>query len=254
MKKCTLIIGFLFLFLGSIAAQTNWDGTGFRFGVQASPTWSWVRSDDKLLEGAGANWGLKLGVMGEKYFAPNYAFIAGIGFGFNQGGFLQIGYDSSRVWPNAGLDPVKYADALPKNAKLHYRLTYVEIPFGLKMRGGSGEDAPMKFFAEAPVITIGFRTKALGDIDGTSRQNTVEENISDDTKGLSLSWGFGAGVEYELASNATLVGGLFFQSQFTDFTEKSSVATKTGSGSFVWKDEKAKTVMRVLTLRIGIYF
>lgn len=244
MKKIALALGFLFALQGIVSAQSE-----FRFGVQASPTWSWLRTDDKLIENTGSNWGLKFGVLGEYYFAPNYAFTGGLGFGFNHGGTLLNGYNQSVPWPNTDLsNPL--LDTLPKDAKLHYRLTYVEIPFGLRFRGGSNEDSRLKFYAEAPVFSIGFLTKALGDIRGTAIDQTEDENIRDDVNGLSLSWGVGAGIEYEAASNATIVAGLFFQQQFTDMTDDSGSVQRNGD----WKQEKSKGAFNALSLRLAFFF
>jgi Outer membrane protein beta-barrel domain len=247
MKKIVLIASLLVFVLNSQAQN-------FRFGINASPTWSWIKSDDKLLEGAGANWGFKIGVTGEKYFQENYAFFSGIGFAFNNGGFLQSNYANYRPWLGSDLT-VKLDEndtqSLKANSKLHYRLTYVEIPFGLRMRGGSNEDSPLKFYAEAPILTLGILTRALGDINGAgSNLDTQDENIVDDVKRLGLSWGFGAGVEYEFATHTTLVGGLTFQNQFTDITQKARARRTDGE----WADEKARVMPRALSLRLGLFF
>ena len=221
-----------------------------RFGFQASPAWSWLQTSDKKIEGLNSNWGLKLGAMGEFYFADNYAITTGLGFGFSQGGFLQSGYEKGVFWPKSDLSSPGL-DTLPLNAKLHYRINYVEIPLGLKMRGGSNEDSRMKFYAEIPVFTLGFVTKGTGDIRGTNTQNSDDENIRSDVNGLSLSWGLGAGIEYEFATNATLVAGLSFQKQFTDLTRDSgSVETTTNN----WEKENSKATMNILALRLGIFF
>jgi hypothetical protein len=248
MKKIVFALLFCSLLAHQMSAQN------FRFGVQASPTWSWMKTDDKLLENAGANWGMKLSVMGEKYFQPNYAFFSGIGFAFNHGGTIQSGYNRYQPWLGSDLTVnlgQTDSTSLATNSKLHYRLRYVEVPFGFKMRGGSNEDSPLKFFAEAPVITLGFLSKALGDIRGSGRLDTEDENIRKDVNGLSLSWGFGGGIEYEFATHTTLVAGLFYQSQFTDITQKGRVQK---AANAEWTDEKAKASFRALTLRVGVFF
>jgi hypothetical protein len=244
MKKIAFIFCFSALFLGSLGAQ------GLRFGFQASPSWSWLTTNDKKIEGLSSNWGLKLGAMGEYYFADNYAITSGLGFGFNQGGTLQNGYENGIFWPKSELSSPSL-NTLPKLAKLHYRINYVEIPLGLKMRGGSNEDSRMKFFAEIPVFTLGFVTKATGDIRGTNNQNSEDEDIRPDINGVSLSWGLGGGIEYEFATNATMVAGLTYQQQFTDLTKNGGSVEK--SANF-WDKEDSKATTGVIALKLGIFF
>ncbi len=247
MKKIALGLLFSAFLLNGLVAQ---DFRSARFGVQASPTWSWLRTSDKKLEGLSSNWGLKLGVMGEFYFAPNYAITTGLGFGFNQGGFLQNGYSKGVFWPKSDLSSPAL-DTLPMNAKLHYRVNYVEIPLGFKMRGGSNEDSRVKYYAEIPVFTLGFVSKGTGDIRGTNNQNSDDENIRPDVNGLSLAWGLGAGIEYEFATHATAVVGLAYQQQFTDMTRDSgSVLTSSPS----WEKEDSKATMGILALKLAVFF
>jgi hypothetical protein len=254
MKKIALVLGFFCLYGGHAFSQSNWDGTGFRFGMNASPSFSWMKSNDKLIESAGTNLGLKLAVQGENYFTPNYAVFSGIGFNFNAGGTVQYGYAQSIPWPQSPLTVlINDTLSLPQDVKLHYRTTYVEIPVGLRMRGGTSTDAPISYFIEAPVFTLGIVTKALGDIRGaTNNFNTEDEDIRDDVNGLSLSWGLGAGIEYEMAANATLVAGLYYQNQFTDLTSDKARVFDSLRGS--WRDEDSKTSFRAFTVRIGVYF
>lgn len=245
MKKFALFLFFSVYFLGEMEAQR-----GLRFGFQASPSWSWLRSSDNRLEGISSNWGIKLGALGEYYFADNYAITTGLGFGFNQGGTIQNGYARWRPWTKTDLSELPN-DVFPTNAKLHYSINYVEIPFGLKMRGGSGEDSRLKFYAEAPVFTLGFVTKATGDVRGTNNQNIEEVNIRDEVTGLSLSWGLGGGIEYEIATSATLVAGLNYQKQFTDMT-KNGLKSRELTGDMLKED--AKTTFGLLGLKIAIFF
>lgn len=89
MKKIAVISVF-YLLMGNVFAQ---EAQSVRFGFQASLTWSWMRTNDKKLKGSVSNWGLKFGALGEYYFAPNYAITTGLGFGLNQGGTIQNGYE-----------------------------------------------------------------------------------------------------------------------------------------------------------------
>lgn len=245
MKKIAAISVFYLLTLQLFAQEAQ----SLRFGFQASPTWSWMRTNDKLIEGVGSNWGLKFGMLGEYYFAPNYAITTGLGFGLNQGGTIQNGFQKGVFWPKSDLSAPKF-DTLPQNAKLHYRINYVEIPIGLRMRGGSNEDSPLKFYAELPVFTLGFVTKSLGDIRATNNQNTEDEDIRSDVNGLSLSWGLGGGIEYEIATSATLVAGVAYQKLFTDITSDSGTVLK--DGAYVKEDSKG--TLGMFSVRVGVFF
>jgi hypothetical protein len=246
MKKTVLALGLLLTTTLAAWSQSNSDGTGFRFGFHASPTWSWMTTDETLIEGAGSNWGIKVGAIGEIFFTPNYAIVTGLGFSFNQGGTLQNSYERSAAWVESGLQTADVNGSVSREAKYHYRINYVEIPLGLKMRGGSNEDSPIKFYAEVPVFTLGFRTKATGDIRGTN----IEDSINDDVNALALSWGLGGGIEYELSASSRLVAGLAFQKEFLDVTgDKGKVLTGAD-----WTDEKSKATIGLMSLRIGVFF
>jgi opacity protein-like surface antigen len=248
MKKIVFCLCFLTAALQNLTAQAP-DTNPFRFGLHTSPTWSWARTDDKRLEGIASNWGIKLGTIGEYYFANNYAVMSGIGFGLNQGGTIQNGYEKAVFWNDSDLS-LPGLDTIGQNAKLHYRLNYVEIPIGIRMRGGSNEDQAFRFYAEAPVFTLSFRSRALGDIRGTQGQNSEDEVIKEDVIGAAISWGVGAGIEYELATHATLVAGLSYQQQFTDFTPNNGAILKNST----WQKEDSKATIGLIALRLGIFF
>ncbi len=247
MKKITLLLLLSAFLLGKAEAQK-----GVRFGFQASPSWSWMRTNERSLEGVSSNWGIKLGALGEFYFADNYAITTGLGFGFNQGGSLQNGYARYKPWDESDLDEIP-SDVFGPDTKIHFRINYVEIPLGLKMRGGSNEDSRIKFYAEAPIFTLGFVTKGTGDIRGTNTQNLEDIDIRNEVRGLSLSWGLGGGIEYEFASNATLVTGLVFQKQFTDAT-RSELVSKSSDPLVELTKEDSKATFGNIALKIAIFF
>ena len=226
------IVGFLLLFM--VTASGLFGQTDLRFGFQASPSFQWMRSSTpKTIDGNGSNTAFKLGATMEKYFRQNYAFTSGLGFAFNSGGTLN--YRESGTWLKGSIP-----DTLVQGADIHYRLNYVEIPFGLKMRGGSGEDSYLNFFAELPMLTLGFRTKALADVRGTNSQNQEDIDIKETSKALNMSWGLGGGVEYNISSSTALVGGIYYQQGFFD-------VTKDGG-------DDSKNIIHGLTLRIGVLF
>ncbi len=251
MKKIVGVLLLIFV-LGAIRVQAQWQQREvFRFGIHTSPTWSWMRTDDKLLEGAGLNWGIKLGVQGEYYFADNYALMGGIGLALGHGGELLNGYPRAVLLPNSNLTDPRL-DTLGKDARVHYKLNYVEIPFGLRLRGGSGEDSPFRFYAEAPIFTIGLLSRALGNLRGNVPVRLEDENIKRDVTNLALSWGVGLGVEYEISPSITLVGGLHYQRLFTDMTTNRGSVLPPSAAE--WRRENSKAILNALALRLGVFF
>lgn len=250
MKKIAVAI-FFFIFLNtSIFSQQK-----FRFGLQASPTITWMTSSDKGINGNGTTVGLKLGVLGEVYFAENYAFVFGLGFAFNQGGTLKHDVGGN-LWPNSQLssDVYQKGPAMPDGVNLEYSLQYVEIPFGLRLR--SQEFGYLRYFAEIPVFTVGILTQAQGAIKGTD-MDTEKEDISNDVDNFAFSWGFGGGVEYSIGTQTSLVAGIFYQSYITDVTKNDGLkyTERDQDGLPVTTAlENSKTLIKGLTLRLGVMF
>lgn len=240
MKKIVSTFVFLCLFFSAIQAQD------FRFGFQTSPTFSWITSDDTRINGNGTNLGFRLGMLGETYFRENYAFLFGIGFAFNQGGTLQHDMGGN-FWPNSELSDPLFNDgnnALADGVNLKYGLQYIELPFALKLK--TAEFGYMQGFFEIPRITLGFNTQARGAIE--SEISTEKEKIEKDVNLLSISWGVGGGLEYNLNENTALVGGIFYQQGFLDVTKDKNAVKSDGSA----EDSKAR--IGSITIRIGVMF
>lgn len=243
MKKIATTFAFLSLLLVTSNAQE-----GFRFGFEASPSISWIRTDDNTIEGNGPKGGLRLAVNGEKYFAENYAMTFGLGFAFNQGGTLnhEIGGD---LWPTSELSN-EILRTLPNDVDLTYGIQYVEMPFGFKMR--TNEFGYIKAYAELPRFILGIRTQSRGDISADGSDfDTEKENIKKVVNPLMLSWGLGGGAEYTINENTSIIAGLYFQTSMTDMT-KNEGNQNLGGGETRKEDSKAK--LGSLTLRIGVMF
>ncbi|MFT4665115.1 MAG: hypothetical protein ACI8YQ_002206 [Polaribacter sp.] len=241
MKKIAATFAFLSLLLVTSNAQE-----GFRFGFEASPTISWVRTDDNTIEGNGINGGMRLAVNGEKYFAENYALTFGLGFAFNQGGTLnhEIGGD---LWPTSELSDDLYR-MLPQDVNLKYGVQYVEIPFGFKMR--TNEFGYIRAYAELPRFILGFRTQSRGAISAQGDDfDTEKENIKEVVHPLMLSWGLGGGAEYTINENTSIVAGLYFQTSISDMTKNDGVLD-----NVEMEKEDSKANLGSLTLRIGVIF
>lgn len=244
MKKNIVLAAFFLLTLSGLRAQSS----ELRFGMELSPSFSWLTTDDNKINRSGSNLGLKLRMLAEYNFQENYAFSTGIGFHFNAGGQLQHDNGGS-YWVNSDLGPS--LDTLPAGVNLRYNLQYVEIPIGLKMR--TREFGYLRYYLH-PALTLGFNSQAKGTIEGRGVGNDAEEiKISRDVVGINLAWGIGAGVEYALSENTSLVGGLAFQLGFTDMNKDDGTFFDESRNGEARK-ENSKTKNNALTITLGILF
>ena len=174
MKKIVVFIVFLTFFLNDTFAQGD-----IRIGFQASPSISWIQViDENKINDNGKNFGLKLGLLGEYYFRENYALFAGLGFSFNQGGTLEF-EEEGRYWPNTELPILipsqpERMDTFPAFTDLTYKIQYIEIPFGLKLK--TKEFGYLQYYVEIPTFTLGIRSQARGKIEGDGIDEDVEKD------------------------------------------------------------------------------
>ncbi len=218
-----------------------------RFGFQLSPSFSWMSTNDNKITPSGTNLGLKLGMIGEYYFAENYAFSTGLGFSFNSGGTLLHEY-AGNYWTKSDL-PANLADTLRAGSKLKYGVQYLEIPIGLKMR--TREFGYIRYFLE-PGVQLGIKTQARGVINDPTQSGENEEkfDISKEVNSLYMSWGVGGGIEYSISENTSLMAGLGFQIGFTDVSDDNGTVFDPRGN----RKEDSKGIINAITLRLGILF
>ncbi len=260
MKKIAFIILIFTLgFQSLIHAQND-----IRFGFQVSPNLTWINSNDNTINRDGSNIGLKLGVMGEYYFAERYAFTGGLGFAFGQGGNL-VHETGGNFFSKSKLNNPNLNEGgpmpLPDDVNLGYKIQYIEIPVGLKMR--TDEIGYFRYFAEIPIFNLSFRAQSRGSILGGQIDET-DLDINKDVTPINLGWGLGGGVEYSITSNAVLIGGLYYHNSFIDMTDNDATkATFVDGGddpvdpsddNFDVVREDSKVKMGSITLRIGVLF
>lgn len=243
MKKIALSVAFILFLAGQSIAQKE-----LRFGFQSSPMYSWMTTDQRSINSSGHNFGLKLGMISEYYFRPNYAFSSGIGFWFESGGTLLHEYSGIYWDPNIMPPGV---DTLPAMVKLDYGIQYVEIPVGIKMR--TREFGYNRYFIE-PAITFGFKTQARGTATGTGLGDTAEKiNIRDMVNPINLFWGVSAGLERSISPNTALLIGAGFQIGFIDATKnRGTVVFNPQRPEPLLENSKGK--INGVTLRLGILF
>ncbi|WCL82679.1 porin family protein [Saprospira sp. CCB-QB6] len=274
LRKITLLTAFL-AFVVSAQAQKE-----FKFGVYVEPSISFFASNDKDVEPDGSNVGFTIGLLGEYYFgnSDNYALIMGGNFSLGRGGSLFY-EDGGRLFPDSELDVESYTVngtgvagtdgddiLLNPNTKVKYKLNYLEIPVGLKLRTNELGESYMRAFFQLPVLTIGIPVSARASIETAENNNfsTTEgntyytpekvkgENVYKDIFPLQIQLGAGAGVEYSPNEEGGLLltAGLFYNYAFLDAVGTNQLF----NASNVLEDNKARTGFHNIGLRIGIVF
>jgi len=257
MKKLMLAVLALFCMNSLVWTQAE----NIRIGMQLSPTMSWISTDDDLINRTSSNVGISLGALAEYFMSESISFTGGIGLAFNQGGTLQHEHGGN-FFPDSELSDDKYntgVKPLPDGVKLKYKLQYVEIPLGIKWR--TQEKGYIRYFAEAPIFTIGMRTQARGDIEG-GEMSTFKENIGPDVGFFNFQVGLGAGLEYALSENTSLVGGLYFNAGLSDITNNAATkaidnpdqAPSNPNDDYIIVQENSNGRPSSITLRLAIMF
>lgn len=230
MKKIVILLVFL---CASLITEAQVISDKLSFGLQLSPTFSWMRADLNTVNGNGTNVGLKLGLLTEYSLddSDRYSFTSGLGFAFNHGGTLQY-EDKEVIWVNE-------ANLETTILRAKYSVQYVEVPAGLKMRFCL--DHIRTCIYGEPQLIVGIRTQGRGDlVDKLDEFNDIP--INDFIAPLGLSWGLGIGAEYEIGDDTALIGGIYFQDMFTDMTKDVDLGDESNSG------------FRAITIRLGILF
>lgn len=236
----------------------------FRLGVQVTPTFNWIRTNNNLINSNGTNLGIQLGLIGDVIFSETFSVDIGLALSFNKGGTLRHDIGGNLL-PKSELSDHLFNSGtkpLPDDVDIKYSLQYLEIPISLRMR--TKEFGYIKYFIEAPIITWGIRTQSRGDIDGLGIGKLERENISNDVTIYHLSWGLGAGVEYSISMNNSLIFGIYYNSTLTDITKNAGITEKTVDDSGTPNDfrddivqpskENSKASISGLSLRLGILF
>ncbi|MEM9930677.1 MAG: porin family protein [Bacteroidota bacterium] len=248
------ILSFALLMLPMLATAQQLPGD-LQFGIQASPTFGSMNTDNNLINRDGSNLGLKLGLVAEYYFRENYSFHTGLGFHFNAGGtlFYEDRFTKVDIWRES-LDNTLPANALPDSISgglaYKYELQFLEIPVGLTLR--TREFGYLRYFLR-PAFHIGVVTRARGSIKNASFISSEETfDIGPEVNGVNLSWSLGGGVEYSISTSTALVAGLAYQAGFADMTRDNGTSLRRDGRNAEEDDSKGK--VGSLVLMIGIMF
>jgi len=232
------------------SSTVNIDSKKLRFGVFVAPTMSWMRpTTDKTDDGEyapenqGSKIGFTYGLMAEYNFADNYAFVTG----------LQVNMGGGKI-------SSKYIGAERPSgvvsAEYNYRLNYLEIPVGLKLR--TDPISGFRFFGQLG-LTTGFNIAKKASYTVSYEENNVLRTATGNNEKIKgtlaiapvmFTMNIGAGAEYPINNKLAAYVGIFFNNGFApDATNPNKYNTPYGA---TFKD--GNTRLNNFALRLGLFF
>ena len=234
-KSIILIVAFIFIINVNYAQKEE---SKFRFGLKATPTFAWLKPDNKIYEKDGSGLGFAWGAMGEFYIASNYAITTGFNITYT-GGSLKYSHKQGLT----DTSTVLYEGTLSRK----YTMKYIEIPLVLKMK-----TKEIGYFSYYGLFGIGssfnLSAKAKDDFSSPNlaggQLTTDDIDIKKDVSFFRESLIIGLGIEYSLGETTSLIGGITFNNGFTDILK--------GKNTTDNSDENA--ISNYIELNIGILF
>jgi len=201
-----------------------------KFAVHADPVISWMASDESEYTSKGVKAGVDAGLDVLYFFADNYAFSSGISL-ISAGGRQSTVHDHTLVFTN-------FTQVVPAGAEMKYNLQYMNIPAGIRLQ--TNQVGYLTYFTD-----LGFDIRVL--IKSTIDLPAFfieQENAGNEVYGMNAGWHAGAGLEYELGIDLSLIAGLSYARDFFDITRDLEDAGQTGD----------RAGLRMVRITLGIKF
>lgn len=254
MKKTALLAVLLALVIGSFAQKD------FQLGLQFSPNIGWLKPIGNNIEADGAKIGYTFGIIGDFNISDNYIFSTGIQL--VNTGFTLKKPDVQEVTNTQGILENGYGSTVTD-----LRLNYIEIPLTLKLR--TNEVGYMKYYGQVG-IGLGANYRALSNeqftyvpANGNATQPISNEEVdyNDEINLFRAALIIGAGVEYNLSGNTSLIAGVTFNNGFTNIFSKdvhaadiNGNAVKPPDTDADKRNKSAESINNMIVLNIGILF
>lgn len=232
MKKTFLV---LTLATFTLAAFAQSSGSKFHFGIKAQPALAWFRIDapsDLHLESDGLPFGFGYGLITDFGFSDHYAFSTG----------LEVVYRGGKT--KQTLTETDSGGTTTSVYKTKFSLQFVELPISLKLK--TSEIGYFTYFFQVGLQPgIAIRTKANTELETSDGYHASADNIDigDAINEFNLSMILGAGAEYNISGNTSLLFGITFNNGFLDLLDDSG-----------YNGEKVKANSNFLALTVGVLF
>lgn len=221
------------------------EGNKFKIGFKINPNVSWLTPQENYMTSEGSAVRFGYGLTADIMFTDNYAFGTGVNIDDNGG---KVSYFKTITTPLTDTSIVTTLMQTERNIKLKY----LEIPLTLKMR--TNEIGYFTYFFQFG-LGLGFNLKAQADdinkalltetlfFSGTDNEYpewkdlgddgetlTVDDvNIKDEIKPIRMGLIIGAGMEYNLSGNTSVIVGLNFNNGFTNIFRKDEKGIQTNA-------------------------
>jgi hypothetical protein len=221
-----------------------------RFGLQLNPHISWLTPNTAGYESEGAKFGMTYGLAAEFFLTKNYLFSTGL-FIANLGG--EVSFE--------GIYEDNNGANIPSAVKQSYGIKYIEIPLTLKLR--TNEIGYMTYYGQFG-LKSGIKFKSTSDFSYSDINNSPKiegVNTASDIFFINMYLTVGAGVEYNISGNTSLLLGLTYNNGFINQLDKrSNLIDATGkatvdlNGDPVFTEKDASANMNYVALNVGIFF
>ena len=258
-KILTLIIfGLLFLnlsaqddsFENDPVVEAQDEARKVRFGLQLNPQISWLSPNTKNYAGKGSKLGLNYGLSTEFFLTKNYLFSTGF-FISSLGG--KVSYQGTFKDANG----VNFQSTVEQT----YKIKYIEIPLTLKLR--TNEIGYMTYYGQFGLKSaIKFKSTSdytYADINNSPKEEDV--NTAGDIFFVNMYLTVGAGVEYNISGNTSLMVGLTYNNGFINQLNKESNLLNTegkavldADGNPVYTSKDPSANLNYIALNIALYF
>ncbi|HEX7368013.1 MAG TPA: porin family protein [Pelobium sp.] len=187
MKKLLLATVFALSTVTLFAQDTY---KGFKLGITAHPNFGWIKSDVPDIKSDGLRAGFSYGLVGDFYFADNYAFTTG----------LQLSTINGQTVNES---------ALHKGEQRIYKLQYLEIPAKVKLV--TSDMNGLRFYGEFGLGNA-FNVSAKQVVKGGVGTATADDDIAFYRASLII----GGGTQFYVGEKTAIDVGLSFNNGFTD--------------------------------------
>jgi hypothetical protein len=201
-----------------------------QFAIHADPVISWMGSNESEYVSEGVKAGVDVGLDVLHFFADNYAISSGISL-ISAGGRQSTTQDHTLVFTN-------FTQEVPAGTEMKYNLQYMNIPVGLRLQ--TNQVGYLTYFTDLG-FDLRMLIKSTIDLPALAIEH---ENAKNEVYGMNAGWHIGAGLEYELGIDISLIAGLSYAQDFFDITKDLEDVNQTGD----------RSGLRMIKVRLGIRF